>query len=227
MVMGGEGTNYTCEYNNNDRFIINLESEQSFTIDGGILKYGNLNYSNINSIYFYFIFMRGINLFFKMRHIEIKFMVESNSLIYIYGGIISVEHVKIKNNISGWVYPLVYVFWNTSSVIVELFSVNVVECYFKSREVILVYFHLYYSYFHPIFLNVSSFYCQDSFFNSTEGLFCFYSNHGSSCFYLFIYVLFLIFIIFLGFSFADSLFMNISTDIIYGGFFFFFREIFL
>jgi hypothetical protein len=188
MVIGGDTTNYVCEYKDNYVWIINIISEQSFTLDGGILNVGNKNNSiNINA-YHYFVIMSGVDGYFHIRHIKIIFVSKLNIFIYIEGGTIFVEDVKISNETTQWVRPLIYSRCLSSSVIIELSSLIITDCYYLSTtgtEAGVVYFHSAYSYLHPILLNISSLYFQNNAFyintGAQGGAFFFSSNHYHSC----------------------------------------------
>jgi hypothetical protein len=191
MVVGGEGTSYTCGYIDGYRWIINIISWQSFTIDGGILKYGYLNSLNNNVLEYYFSVINGIDAYIKMRYIEIIFVSDMNSLIYIKGGVVCLEHVKLENQMTNWHYSLINVECDISSVIIELFSLYITNCFFSGWTSAIVRFHPSFGYSYPVFLNVSFLYLLhitlDTYLYTFGGLFQFFSNHLESGFILLLF----------------------------------------
>jgi hypothetical protein len=87
LLLGGDGTNYTCKYTDNYKWIINVRTKQSFTMDGGILKFGSLDL-NSSSTSYRFIIVNGANSYVNIRYVNLIFINKMNSLIYIEGGTI-------------------------------------------------------------------------------------------------------------------------------------------
>jgi hypothetical protein len=188
MVIGGEETSYICRYIDDCKWIINITSWKSFTIDGGILRYGDLNWLRNNASEYYFMVINGVDGYVKMRYIEIKFVSEMNNLIFIEGGIVCLEHVKIENEFINWKHTLINVQCHTSSVIIELFSLNITGCNCSLPDPKIVLCDSSFGRLFPIILNVSSLILQHSIFYreiSTRllgGCFQFYCYHLESGF---------------------------------------------
>jgi hypothetical protein len=97
--LSGTNTSYVCNYAGGYKSILNLTS-QSFNISGGILKLGVL--SNDKTLYFIQVNSSG---YLTLFYVDLRFIGKMNSVIYMTGGTIHVEKVKI--NRQSWVYPLI------------------------------------------------------------------------------------------------------------------------
>jgi hypothetical protein len=120
ILVGGSNTCYTCSYGNEHFSILNITSSKSFVMKGGILKYG---FTPSNSDY-YFMWVSGVDgPWLNIWSVEIQFVSLMNSFIYVEGGIVVLEDVKVNDQLDMmWTYPLVDVCQNVSDVIVELHS---------------------------------------------------------------------------------------------------------
>jgi hypothetical protein len=100
-----------------------LTSSQSFNISGGILKLGVS--SNDTTLYFIRVSSTG---YLTLFGVDIRFIGEMNSVIYMTDGTVHIEKVKI--NKQSWVYPLIDVNATISGsrATVEFLSSNITNC---------------------------------------------------------------------------------------------------
>jgi hypothetical protein len=194
MIIGGDKTSYTCEYIENYKWILNMSFEETFVIDGGILKYGSLKSSKVNTQQYSFCVMMGASAYFNMRHIEIEFVSTMDCFINMQAGTVCIEYVKIENEMTKWVSPLIVASPYTSSVTIELFSLNISNCSYNSDSRSGIIHNFRTLYFNPIFFNMSSSYIRNSSFSlnssSCGGVSCFSSFHDGSGFSLLILFIF-------------------------------------
>jgi hypothetical protein len=166
IVISGSSTTYTCNYGSDDYWIMNITGSKSFAIQGGILKYGSL--FRLFTIDYYFAIVNGSeDGSLCLSGVEIEFVSKMNSMVFILGGKVTLENVRI-NNQQGvmWVSPLVLAWSNTSVVTVNLDSCSITNSIYKSTDLsgsAVVYFNT--SYTKPISLNVSSCLCYNNTFN--------------------------------------------------------------
>lgn len=144
MLISGEENIYSCEYSDNYKWIIHIESEHSFTMEGGILKYGILNLISGYSSY-HFCIIRGVTAYFNMRYIDIIFISKMNSLIYLEGGTLCFEYIRIENETNYWIFPLIDIPSIVSSSVVKLFSLHITNSQFiqdnSSGHASVLYYH--------------------------------------------------------------------------------------
>jgi hypothetical protein len=101
VLLSGTSTSYVCNYDGY-KSILNLTSSQSFNISGGILKLGVL--SNNTTLYFIQVNEGGCLTLFC---VDVRFIGQINSVIYMTDGTICIEKVKINRQF--WVCPLIHV----------------------------------------------------------------------------------------------------------------------
>jgi hypothetical protein len=178
-------TDYTCSYGSNHYSILNVTDSKSFTIQGGILKYGN------GDLKFYFIIVNGTggeSLCFSSM--EIEFVSAMNSMVFILGGKVTLEDIKINNQLdTNWVSPLVFSYSSTSSVTVNLYSCAITNSSYKSPDSIprsaIVFFINRSESNRPISFNMSFFTCHNTTINLDNsqsmggGVCSFYSRSSS------------------------------------------------
>jgi hypothetical protein len=111
---------------------LNLTSSQSFNISGGILKLGIL--SNDKTLYFVRVNDNGCLTLFC---VDVRFIGEMNSVIYMTCGTICIKKVKI--NKQSWVNPLIEVDATVSGfgATVEFLSSNITNCVYLYNEIAL------------------------------------------------------------------------------------------
>jgi hypothetical protein len=156
ILLGGINTNYTCSYIGGYRSILNITGSKLFTMENGILKFGNI----LNSTSYYFMCVSGIRKpLLNISNIKIQFVSKTNSLIYIEGGKVILKSVKVNSQSNAmWVNPLVDVFNKIDSVTVELFSCEISNCTYESSSLYksgVVYFNDNYNTIKPITFNMS------------------------------------------------------------------------
>jgi hypothetical protein len=226
MVVGEDKTNYTCKYINNSNYILYIESNKSFIMDGGLLKYGIPN-SGDGRIWNYFCILNESNSYFNIRYITLKFVSQMSYFTYITGGVVCIEYLKIESEVNNWASTLFYVVFRTSSVIVELFSIHITNCYYNKNNTSNGTNGIFYINGLPtsssIILNISSLFSYNNIFsvgcNGWGGCFHFRSYNSSSGFsFLLLLVLFLFAVL----SCHNSTFLNYSFYAISGGFLFHF-----
>jgi hypothetical protein len=184
MLVGCDDTNYTCEYIDNYNFIVNIRSEQSFSIDGGVLKYGASNWTSASMCYF--IIVNGTNSLVNLRYVNIIFMRRMNSLLFVEGGSIIIEYMKIENQTTNWVYTLIYVQSFSFPVKVEFFSLNITNCNYKHDITCafcgsaLVTFHRSFALLNPAFLNLTDLFFLHNTFDVNGGNL---ENYGGAFFF--------------------------------------------
>jgi hypothetical protein len=126
-LISGMNTRYMCNYDGGYKSILNLTSSQSLNISGGILNLGVLS----NDITLYFIRVNNSG-YLTLFCVDMRFIGEMNSVIYMTEGTICIEKVKINKQY--WVYPLIDI--NTamsefSETIVEFLSSNITNCTYQ------------------------------------------------------------------------------------------------
>jgi hypothetical protein len=200
VLIGGGGTSYALEYTGSSYLIIRVTSHKSFCIDGGILKYGNLNSSKTSTNGYHFCVVSGVSASFAMRYVRIEFISDMNSMVYMGGGTLHIEHSNIENVSAGWIDILIEARCSSFivPVIINLFSLSINNCYFTYNKSSpnatnsgIIYFQSCEEGY-PIFLNISYFSLHNSFFERDDnftyaGAYCFQSNHPESgfCYLLF------------------------------------------
>jgi hypothetical protein len=160
------------------------------------VKYGNLN-SNLESSSYHFSTVNGSNAYFKLKYISIKFISKMNSFIYVEGGIICMEYMKVENERTLWNYPLIDASYITSFIIIEIYCLNITNCYYKygleaawPHKSSIVFFNSQ-GLSYPFFLNISSSFFQNTTFylnhESRGGSIYFRSKHGGYGFFFFFF----------------------------------------
>jgi hypothetical protein len=133
--------------------------------------------------------------------VEIEFVSGMNSMVFILGGKVILESVKLNNQTERWVSPLVFVDSNTSNVVVNLHSCTITNCIYKnanssSPKSAVVYFIPENTTTYTVILNISFCFCYNNTFNlsnissDTGGgfcLFCSYSTLSSMFFFFFFF----------------------------------------
>lgn len=191
-LIGESDTNYTCKFTGSYKSILNIsESYQSFTIEGGTLKLGT-NQSSFKEYYFSII----SDGYIKISHIEILFVNKMRNIIYIYGGCIYLEYLKVdKEDEKMWVYPLVEVYHNTFPVKIEIISCNITNCLYKFAESSNGRSAIIFSYsnsvcIEPIYINITLSYFYNNTFNlssdNSGGIIYFHSKNNYSSIFLFL-----------------------------------------
>jgi hypothetical protein len=102
---------------------LNITHSKIFTIQGGILKYGS----------YYFIIVNGTGgASLYVWDVEMKFVSAINTIVLILEGKVSLEDVKINNQLdTNWVSPLVFSHSNSSSVTVNLHLCTISDSKYK------------------------------------------------------------------------------------------------
>jgi hypothetical protein len=134
ILNGGIDTNYICSYADKHYSILNITESKSFTIEKGILLYGDT--SLLTPTDYYFVIVNGTRIaLLSISNVEIKFVSQMNSLIYVLGGGVILKDVKMESQTdSMWVYPLVDIYQKTTNVIVELYLCTIINCSYKCSE---------------------------------------------------------------------------------------------
>jgi hypothetical protein len=197
ILIGGSDTTYTCNYDFDRYSILNISGSKSFTIQGGVLKYGN-GYIN-----HYFIIVNGIGgASLCLSNVEIEFVSAMNSMVFILGGKVTLKKVKMDNQLNtNWVSPLVYSHSSTSSVTVDLHSCTITNSNYKNVNSSLarsavVYFVNQNTVTQSVTLNISACLCVNNTFDLTNswswggGFGFFYSNETFSCMWFFFQIFF-------------------------------------
>jgi hypothetical protein len=162
---------------------------KSFAMEGGILKIGG-------STSYYFSCVNNTGKF-RISYVQIQFVSSLGSFIYVEGGSVIFEYLKMNNVQSYWVNPLIDVDHKVASVSVECHSLNITNCkynypggtYNKSS---VVFFSNESSATYNIFFNMTmSFFNNNTFnlssidYNDGGGICGFNSLVSSSGFFLF------------------------------------------
>jgi hypothetical protein len=187
-LISGINTNYSCSYANGHYSILNIINSKIFTIQGGILKYGN---GNLN---YYFIIVRDGSL--CLSHMKIEFVSAMNSMVFILGGKVILENMEVNNQLdTTWVSPLVLSHSNTSSVTINLYSCTIINSMFENAnpsyiKSAIIYFINETSATQSIIFNISFCLCLNNTFNlnnySSCGGFsflCSYNTYSSMFFF--------------------------------------------
>jgi hypothetical protein len=158
---------------------------------GGILKYGNTSLSK--PMNYHFVIVNGTGgESLSLSSVEIEFVSKMNSTVLILGGKVTLDDVKINNQLNtNWVSPLVLSYSNTSSVTIHLHSCTISNSKYKNAYLSLgrsavVYFISQNTSTQSITLNMSFCSCLNNTFNLTNastwggGVSLFYSRNTSS-----------------------------------------------
>jgi hypothetical protein len=158
-------------------------------IEGGILKYGNTSLKTRTNYYFYDLNGTG-GASLSISGVEIEFVSAMNSTVFILGGKVTLEDVKISNQLNtNWVSPLVLSHSNISSVTVNLHSCTITNSKYKNAKSsydrsAVVYF-INQTATQSIALNMSSCLCLNNTFNlsctdSMGGGVCLFHSYSTS-----------------------------------------------
>jgi hypothetical protein len=199
MLVGGNKNKYICECGDNYNWIMNIISPHSFTMDGGILKYGNLKPNS--TILYYFVVIEGFDAYFHIKHVDIKFITKAYNFVQMMGGIVCMEYVKIENEVENWKSPLILGVSLNYSIIIDLFSLFIYNCYHECigwNFAGIVFLPSEYGHLHPAVVNISSLFLQNTTFipsilQSRSGPFCLLIHNYLSCLLFFISLFFFIF----------------------------------
>jgi hypothetical protein len=194
ILQAGTNTDYTCSYAGGHYSVLNITGSKSFMIKRGILKYGN------GGLKYYFMIVNGTGgASLCLSSMKIEFVSAMNSTVFILGGKVSLDNVKINNQLdTNWVSPLVFSHSNTSSVIVDLHSCTITNSNYKNTNSsygrsAVVYFINRTNATQPITFNMSFCLCLNNTFNLSNAntdigggcsLFCSF-NKSSSMFFFF------------------------------------------
>jgi hypothetical protein len=102
--------------------------------------------------------------------VELEFVSAMNSMVFILGGMVTLEYVKMNEQNMMWVSPLVLSDSSTSSVIVNLHSCTFTNCKYKNADSSIpksavVYFVNQTTAIYSITLNMSFCFCYNNTFN--------------------------------------------------------------
>jgi hypothetical protein len=161
-------------------------------MEGGILEVGTGSPLSLSDSYC-FVLVTGGRLI--ISNIEIKFKIGLRHVIFIKGGNINLEYITINNQISdNWRCPIVDVFPNFKSVILNIFSWNIINSTYECSETensSVINFNPFNNEFY-ILLNMTFCFFENNSFLANEnskGGFCnFNSPTIPSGYYLFIYI---------------------------------------
>jgi hypothetical protein len=128
--LSGTNTSYICSYDGGYKSILNLTSSQSFNISGGVL---NLGVSSLSDTTLYFIQVNN-NGYLTLFCVDIRFIGEMNNVIYMTGGTICIEKVKINKQF--WIYPLIEVdvIMPEFGATIEFLSSDITKCMYLYNE---------------------------------------------------------------------------------------------
>jgi hypothetical protein len=131
-LSSGKNTSYICNYDEGYKSILNLTSSQSFNISGGILNLGVS--SNGKTLYFIRV---NRSSYLTLFCVDVWFIGEMNSVIYMIDGMICMEKVRINKQY--WIYPLIEInaIILDYGVSVEFFSSNITNCVYRYNETTL------------------------------------------------------------------------------------------
>jgi hypothetical protein len=176
---------------------LNITGSKSFTMEGGLLKYGN------EGLDYYFIIVNGTggaSLF--LLGVEIIFVSPMNSTVFILGGKVALEDVKINNQLdTNWVSPLVLSHSSISSVTVNLHSCTITNSTYKNADSsyarsAVVYFINQTTANKSISLNISSCLCGNNTFNLSItnwgggfNLYCIYNSYSRILIFFFFFLI--------------------------------------
>jgi hypothetical protein len=140
ILIGESNTTYICNYANGHYSILNITDSKSFTMQGGILKYGNpllIRFIALNSFFMIVNGTGGASL--CLSGVEIEFVSAMNSTVFILGGKVTLEDVKINSQSdTNWVSPLVLSHSSTSSVAVDLHSCTITNSNYINAKASLI-----------------------------------------------------------------------------------------
>jgi hypothetical protein len=169
-LISGINTKYTCSYGSGHYSVLNITGSKIFAIQGGILKYGN------GGLKYYFMIVNGTGgASLCLSGVDIEFVSVMNSTVFILGGKVVLEDVKINNQLdTTWVSPLVFSHSRTSSVTVDLHSCTITNSKYKNADSsydrsAAVYFINQATATQPITLNMSFCLCLNNTFNLSYG----------------------------------------------------------
>jgi hypothetical protein len=126
-LLSGKNTSYICDYDGGYKSVLNLTSSQSFNISGGVLNLGDS--SSDTTLYFIGV---SSTAYLTLFSVDVRFIGKMNNVIYITGGTICIEKVKI--NKQSWVYPLIEIHTQLETTI-EFLSSNITNCIYWYNEV--------------------------------------------------------------------------------------------
>jgi hypothetical protein len=191
-LVGGSNTTYTCSYASDHYSILNITNSKSFTIQKGLLKYGNLLLFRLTALNSYFMIVNGTGgASLCLSGVEIEFVSAMNSTVLVFGGKVTFEDVKINNQLdTTWVSPLVFSHSNTSSVTVDLHSCIITNSNYKNAfsyaRSAVVYFINQATATQSLTLNVSFCLCLNNSFNlsylgsHSGGGYIYFCSHNTS-----------------------------------------------
>jgi hypothetical protein len=100
-------------------------------MSGGILVCG----SGSNDTTLFFVLLSGVDAFFFLCDIDLRFASTMNSVAYVAGGTAHFERVKMdRQYLNEWVNPLIEVNSTGLSVIVNFFYSNITNCHYVYRN---------------------------------------------------------------------------------------------
>lgn len=207
ILIAGTNTNYTCDYTNDYKSILNITSSKQFLMVGGIFKFGT---SLPVSTDYYFSWVSFSDAFIKISKVEIVFISTMNNLIFVEGGRVVLEYLKIDKQAeeeekTKWVHSLIHIHCNISGVSIEVYSSNITNSIYKYiipdpeipvSEPPFIYFVRNESLTNVISFNITSSYFNNNTFNMGlyGGSVClFHSYNNYSGFIIIIIFLFLLF----------------------------------
>jgi hypothetical protein len=98
-------------------------------MSGGILMCG---VSTLNDTTLYFVILNNINAELVLHCVELRYVSQMNSVVYITGGRVYFEGVKMdKQTAYYWVNPLINVNATVSPVSVHFLSSNITNCHYS------------------------------------------------------------------------------------------------
>jgi hypothetical protein len=131
ILQAGTGSNYTCSYASGHYSVLNITDSKIFTVQGGIVKYGIGSLETFWNYYFIIVNgTRGASL--CLSGVEIEFANKMNSMVCILGWEVTLEDVKINNQLD--ISSLVFSYSNTSSVTVNFHSCTITNSNYKNAN---------------------------------------------------------------------------------------------
>jgi hypothetical protein len=150
LISDGINTSYVCDYKCYEskcmEYIIKITLSKSFQMIGGILKYGTPRtffsssfflssspHSSLSSSLSSTLFWSSFHFaevddkgYLLLRYIRLMFVGKMKSMIFIKGGSVCIEFMKIRNE--EWIQPLIEAYGITSSVNIEIYMSNITDC---------------------------------------------------------------------------------------------------
>jgi hypothetical protein len=127
VICNDTKTTYICDYKCNEtycyKFIVEIKLWKSFRMIGGILKHGTSSRSLSSLLYNFIEIDDGYVL---LRDICLIYISDVNNVIYVRGGSVCMEYMKI--NKEEWMRPIFEVYGKTSWVSIEMKEVNIRDC---------------------------------------------------------------------------------------------------